>query len=64
MASARPSVHSSSATTPATLQIFVFSNADADPDFNPVTDIDPTTIVINGVAFPDAIITEDLRRER
>ena len=47
------------ATTPATLQIFVFSNADSDPDFNPVTDIDPTTIVINGVAFPDAIITAD-----
>ncbi len=47
------------ATTPATLQIFVFSNADVDPDFNPVTDIDPATLVINGVAFPGAVITAD-----
>ena len=48
-----------SATTPAALQLFVFSNAAVEPDFIPVTDIDPATIVINGVAFPDAVITAD-----
>jgi hypothetical protein len=44
-------------TTPATMQIFVFSNAAQ--NFAPVTDIDPTTTVVNGVAFPTATVTKD-----
>jgi len=43
------------ATTPAALQIFVFST----PTFAPVTDINPSTIVVNGVAFPNATVTAD-----
>jgi hypothetical protein len=46
-------------TTPTTLQIFVFSNANVTPAFDPVRDIDPTTVVINGVRFPNATITKD-----
>src|SRR5512135_2896584 len=29
------------------------------PSFNPVTDIDPATVVVNGVAFPNATIRTD-----
>jgi hypothetical protein len=47
------------ATTPNTMQIFVFSNATITPTFNPVRDIDPTTVVVNGVAFPNATLTQD-----
>lgn len=47
------------ATTPAALQIFVFSNNTITPPFRPVTDIDPTTVVVNGVAFPGATIAQD-----
>ncbi len=47
------------ATSPTTMQIFVFSNATITPNFDPVADIDPTTVVVNGVAFPNAIITKD-----
>lgn len=50
-------------TTPAQLQIFVFSNANVSPVFNPATDIDPTTIVVNGVAFPNATVSPDPRDE-
>ncbi|ODT98249.1 MAG: hypothetical protein ABS79_06235, partial [Planctomycetes bacterium SCN 63-9] len=47
------------ATTPAALDIYVFSTTTTTPPFNPVTDIDPTTIVVNGVAYPNATITQD-----
>ncbi|MHC5543052.1 hypothetical protein ACYOEI_32930, partial [Singulisphaera rosea] len=46
-------------TTPAQLQIFVFSNANVSPVFDPVVDINPATIVVNGIAFPNATITKD-----
>lgn len=45
------------ATTPATMQIYVFSNKAA--NFDPVTQIDPTTVKVNGVAFPNATIAKD-----
>src|SRR5512135_1871185 len=47
------------ATTPANLDIFVFSNRTISPPFDPVTDIDPATVVVNGVAFPNATIRTD-----
>jgi hypothetical protein len=47
------------ATTPTTVQIFVFGSTSVTPNFMPVTDINPATIVVNGVAFPNATITED-----
>jgi hypothetical protein len=47
------------ATTPAALNIYVFSTTSTTPPFNPVTDIDPTTITVNGVAFPNATISQD-----
>ncbi len=47
------------ATTPAALQIFVFGSTSTTPNFMPVTDIDPTTVVVNGVAFPNATIQQD-----
>jgi hypothetical protein len=47
------------ATTPTTVQIFVFGSTSVTPNFLPVTDIDPTTVVVNGVAFPNATITAD-----
>lgn len=47
------------ATTPATLQIFVFGSTTTTPNFMPVTDIDPTTVVVNGVAFPGATLVQD-----
>jgi len=37
----------------------VFSNNAVSPPFNPVTDIDPTTVVVNGVPFPNATLTTD-----
>jgi len=47
-------------TTPDALNIFVFSNANNTPaPFDPVADIDPTTVTVNGVAFPDATIAAD-----
>ena len=50
-----------SATTPTTLQIFVFGvPATATvPEFAPVTDIDPTTVKVNGIAFPNATLVAD-----
>ncbi len=47
------------ATTPADMQIYVFSNSTIQPNFIPLRDIDPTTIVVNGVAFPSATIVAD-----
>ena len=47
------------ATTPANLPIFVFGSTSTTPNFMPVTDIDPTTVVVNGVAFPNATLIED-----
>ena len=41
-----------SATAPATLLIYVYGTA----TFNPLTTLDPTTVVVNGVAFPNATI--------
>lgn len=46
-------------TNPATMQIYVFSNATISPAFAPVTQIDPATVVVNGVAFPSATIAAD-----
>jgi hypothetical protein len=47
------------ATSPANLQIFVFSTTSTTPPFDPVADIDPTTVTVNGVAFPNATILKD-----
>jgi hypothetical protein len=47
------------ATTPAALQIFVFGSINITPNFMPVTDIDPTTVKVNGVAFPAATLVAD-----
>ena len=41
----------------ANLQIYVFGVITPNGPFFPVTDIDPTTIVVNGVAFPNATLT-------
>lgn len=46
-------------TTPAAMSIFVFSNATISPAFAPVTQIDPTTVTVNGVSFPGATIAAD-----
>jgi FG-GAP repeat len=48
-----------SASTPANLQIYVFGTNSTSPPFTPATDIDPTTVVVNGVAFPNATLTPD-----
>ena len=52
------------ATTPAALQIFVFGVAATatTPAFMPVTEIDPTTVVVNGVAFPTATLVGDTNK--
>jgi hypothetical protein len=47
------------ATTPANLPIFVFGSTSTTPFFMPVTDIDPTTVKVNGVAFPGATLVQD-----
>jgi hypothetical protein len=48
------------ATTPANLQIFVFGTTTASGQtFQPVRDINPATIVVNGVAFPNATLLPD-----
>jgi len=45
-------------TTPDQMLIYVTSaTTPSGVAFNPVTDIDPTTITVNGVAFPDATVT-------
>jgi hypothetical protein len=48
-----------SATSPANLQIFIDSTTASNPAFNPFRDIDPTTVVVNSVAFPNATIVQD-----
>ncbi len=45
-------------TTPANLQIFVQASLTT-PSFRPVTDINPATVVVNGVPFPTATIATD-----
>jgi hypothetical protein len=47
------------ATTPANLQIFVFGSTSTTPNFMPVTDINPATVTVNGVAFPGATLVQD-----
>jgi len=47
-------------TTPDTMRIFVTSATAPDGStFNPATDIDPTTITVNGVAFANATVAVD-----
>ncbi|HEX8200758.1 MAG TPA: integrin alpha, partial [Isosphaeraceae bacterium] len=48
-----------SATTPMTLRIFIPSNATLTPPFRPVTDIDLTTLMVNGVPIAGATIAAD-----
>ena len=48
-----------SATTPSTLQIYVFGSTATTPNFMPVEDINPATVKVNGIAFPNATITQD-----
>ena len=50
------------ATTPTTLQIYVFGSTATTPNFLPVTDINPATVKVNGVAFPNATIVEDTNK--
>jgi hypothetical protein len=47
------------ATTPANLEIFVFGAITTTPNFMPVTDINPVTVKVNGVAFPTATLQQD-----
>jgi hypothetical protein len=47
------------ATTPAALQIFVFGTTSVTPNFMPVDDINPSTVVVNGHAFPNATLQQD-----
>ena len=44
------------ATTPTDMNIYIFSNTTVQPSFDPVNDINPTTIVVNGIAFPNAVL--------
>lgn len=47
-------------TTPDAMRIFVTSATAPDGStFNPATDIDPTTITVNGVQFPNATVVVD-----
>ncbi|AGA28965.1 FG-GAP repeat protein [Singulisphaera acidiphila DSM 18658] len=47
------------ATSPASLDIYVLSNNTISPPFIPFTDIDTTTIAVNGVPYPNATIRLD-----
>jgi hypothetical protein len=47
------------ASTPANLQIYVFGTTAANGGFQPVRDINPSTVVVNGIAFPTATLTPD-----
>ncbi len=47
----------------STMTIYVFSNANITPPFVPPTEINPTSIVVNGVAYPNATITTDPKDE-
>jgi hypothetical protein len=44
------------ASTPVDVEIYILSDATIDPNFLPVQDINPASIVVNGVAFPGAVI--------
>jgi FG-GAP repeat len=46
-------------STPNTMTLYVESNAKITPAFDPVTQIDPATVTVNGVAFPNATVTKD-----
>jgi hypothetical protein len=45
--------------TQTTVSIYVLPNVSVNPVFNPFTDINPATITVNGIPFPNATITED-----
>lgn len=63
---APPGPFSVNATTPDSLQIYVESVANPGnglAPFDPVTQINPATVVVNGVAFPNATITKDPKDE-
>jgi hypothetical protein len=47
------------AANPNALNIYVFSTASVSPPFAPVTAIDPTSIIVNGVPFPNATVAQD-----
>ncbi len=47
------------ATTPTSLQIYVFGSTATTPNFMPVTDINQATVKVNGIAFPNATIAQD-----
>jgi hypothetical protein len=48
------------ATTPTQMLIYVFSSTTSgNPNFVPLRDLDPTTVKVNGVAFPGATIAAD-----
>jgi hypothetical protein len=47
------------ASTPANLQIYVFGTTTPNGTFEPVRDINPATVVVNGVAFPNATLLAD-----
>jgi len=47
------------ATTPDNMDIYITSTSTTTPPFNPLRDINPATIVVNGVAFPNATIRAD-----
>jgi FG-GAP repeat len=46
-------------TTPANLPIYVFGSTSTTPSFMPVTDINPSTVTVNGIAFTGATLTPD-----
>ena len=52
-------------TSPNNLLIYVFSvkGSGTTPDFRPATDINPTTVTVNGVAFPGATVAADPKDE-
>jgi hypothetical protein len=55
-----PLVSSSiNATTPANLQIYVYGTTTSNGTFEPVRDINAATVVVNGVAFPNATLLPD-----
>jgi len=55
-----------SATSPASMQIFVTSNTSVSPIFDPFNDIDTSVVFVNGVPFQDVQIaqTADLNNDQ
>ncbi len=47
------------ATSPSNLQIYVFGTTTTNPSFQPAKDINPATVVVNGVAYTNATIQQD-----